>query len=324
MSSTNKNIAVIGSGLIGRSFTMLFASGGYSVTVYDVEPQQNQSAKEDIWRQLSMLESQGLLRGSLSKEQQFANISYTESLEKAVTGVFFIQECVPERLDIKQAVWTKVEKLMSPSTIMSSSTSAILPSKISEKLTHRNRFVVSHPTNPPFYAPATEVVPASWTDQDVVDTTVRLLKEVGQAPVVLKKEIRGFVLNRIQYAILAETWNLIRDGVVSPEDCDVIMSHGMGVRYAFMGPWETAYLNADGMYSYSERYADMIIGIQQDFKPPERMDGPTLDVIQKGMENVAGPVENLSVRRQWRDRRLIALAKLKAEMDKADAEAGRK
>lgn len=314
----NKKISVIGSGLIGRSFTMLFACGGYSVVVYDVEPAQCQSAKEDIWKQLNNLEKQGLLRGSLTKEQQFKNITYTNSLEESVSEAFFIQECVPERIEIKKAVWSKIEKIMNKKAVMSSSTSALLPSAISADLTHKNRFIVSHPTNPPFYAPATEVVPASWTDKDAIDTTVRVLKEVGQAPVVLKKEIRGFVLNRIQYAILAETWNLIRDGVVSPEDCDVIMSHGLGVRYAFMGPWETAYLNADGMYSYGERYADMIYGIQQDFKPPEKMSGPTLDVIQKGIENVAGPVENLAERRQWRDRRLVALAKLKSTMDEQD------
>jgi len=299
---------------------MLFASGGYRVSVYDVEPAQTQAAKVDIQKQLDKLDEQGLLRGSLSKEEQFANISYTESLENCVSGAFFIQECIPERLELKKSVWGKIETLMSKDAIMSSSTSALLPSLISEGLTHRNRFIVSHPTNPPFYAPATEVVPASWTDADVVEKTVALLKEIGQAPVVLKKEITGFVLNRIQYAILAETYNLIRDGVVSPEDCDVIMSQGLGMRYAFMGPWETAHLNADGMYSYRDRYADMIYGIQQDFKPPEKMGGETLDVIQHGMENVAGPLEHLEQRRQWRDRRLVALAKLKASLDKEEKE----
>ncbi len=203
---------------------------------------------------------------------------------------------------------------------MSSSTSALLPSLISAELAHKSRFIVSHPTNPPFYAPATEVVPASWTDKDVVEKTVKLIKEVGQAPVVLKKEITGFVLNRIQYAIMAEAYNLIRDGIVSPEDCDVIMSQGLGMRYAFMGPWETAHLNAEGMESYRVRYADMIYNIQQDFKPPEKMGGPTLDVIQRGMENIAGPLESLPERRQWRDRRLVALAKLKASLDKQDRE----
>ncbi|KAH9503700.1 Crystallin, lambda 1 [Bulinus truncatus] len=293
-------------------------SAGYKVVVYDIEPKQLEAAKNDIWMQLVSLEDQGLLRGKLTKEKQFENISTTTLLDECIRGAFFIQECVPEILELKRKVWSEVDKQISEKTIMSSSTSALLPSAISDGLKHKNRFIVSHPTNPPFYAPATEVVPASWTDPEVTERTFALLKEVGQVPVLIKKEVNGFVLNRIQYAIMGECYRLIRDGVVSPQDCDLIMSQGLGVRYAFMGPWETAYLNAEGMYSYRDRYADMILGIQQSFGPPERMDGPTLDIIQEDISKVAGPVENIAARRQWRDKRLTALAKLKKDLDNTD------
>ncbi|KAK0042763.1 lambda-crystallin [Biomphalaria pfeifferi] len=315
---SSQKIGVIGSGLIGRSFTMLFVSAGYKVVVFDIEQSQLEAAKKDIWKQLVALESQGLLRGKLTKEQQFENITTTSDLKECILGSFFIQECVPEILELKRKVWREVDSLIDAQTIMSSSTSALLPSAISEGLKHKNRFIVSHPTNPPFYAPATEVVPARWTDPEVTERTFALLKEVGQVPVLIKKEVDGFVLNRIQYAIMGECYRLIRDGVVSPQDCDLIMSQGLGVRYAFMGPFETAYLNAEGMYSYRDRYADMILGIQQSFGPPERMDGPTLDLIQQDIAKVAGPVEDIGTRRQWRDKRLIALAKLKRDMDKSE------
>ncbi|KAK3776417.1 hypothetical protein RRG08_023770 [Elysia crispata] len=317
---SKEKIGVIGSGLIGRSYTMLFISAGYNVTLYDILAEQTHAAKKDIWEQLKVLEKQGLLRGSLTPEKQFELITTTESLEECVHGAFFVQECVPERLEIKRNVWTKVDKIIDKSVIMSSSTSALLPSAISEGLENKNRFIVSHPTNPPFYAPATEVVPASWTDADVKERTIALLKEVGQVPVVLNKEIKGFVLNRIQYSIMGECYRLIRDGIVSPQDVDTIMSQGLGMRYAFMGPWETGYLNANGMIHYGEAYSDMILGIQQDFGPPERMEGPTLEYINESMRKLAGPEESIPKRRQWRDRRLTALAKLKKDMDKADAE----
>ncbi|GFO42714.1 lambda-crystallin-like protein [Plakobranchus ocellatus] len=320
MSNSSKKIGVIGSGLIGRSYTMLFISAGYRVTLYDILPEQTQSAKKDIWEQLGALEREGLLRGTLTRQQQFDLISTTQNLEECVKDAFFVQECVPENLEIKRSVWFKVDKLVDNNVILSSSTSALLPSVISEGLEYKNRFIVSHPTNPPFYAPATEVVPASWTDADVKEKTIALLKEVGQVPVVLNKEIKGFVLNRIQYSILGECYRLIRDGVVSPEDVDTIMSQGLGVRYAFMGPWETAYLNANGMLHYGELYSDMILGIQQDLGPPERMEGPTLEAVNEAMRKLAGPEETIPARRQWRDRRLTALAKLKKEMDKADGE----
>ncbi|XP_059141159.1 lambda-crystallin-like [Physella acuta] len=315
---SQQKIGVVGSGLIGRSFSMIYASAGYKVVIYDIQASQLESAQKDIWQQLVALEGQGLLRGTLTKEEQFNNISTTSCLKDCVSGAFLIQECVPEVLDLKRRVWADVDKLVSNDVILSSSTSALLPSAISEGLQHKNRFIISHPTNPPFYAPATEVVPASWTDPDVTERTLSLLKEVGQVPVLIKKEVPGFVLNRIQYAILGECFRLIRDGVVTTEDCDLIMSQGLGVRYAFMGPWETAYLNAEGMYSYSERYADMILNIQKDFGEPARMDGPTLDAIQQSLEKTSAKVEDLPARREWRNKRLIALAKLKQELNKAD------
>ncbi|CAG5119031.1 unnamed protein product [Candidula unifasciata] len=313
-----KKIGVIGSGLIGRSFAMLFASAGYKVVIFDIEPAQTRAAKEDIREQLASLEKNGLLKGSLSRQQQFDNISTTENLEECVKNAFFIQECVPERLDIKRKVWAQVDKLVGDDVILSSSTSALLPSAISEGLTHKNRFIISHPTNPPFYCPAIEVVPAGWTDPDVIEKTFTVLKESGLVPVLIKKEVPGFVLNRIQYAIIGECYRLIKDGVVSPEDCDTIMSQGLGLRYAFMGPWETGYLNAEGMLSYGERYADMILDIQKSFGPPERIEGPTLQAIHASMERLAGPVQDIQKRRQWRDKRLIALAKLKRDLDAED------
>uniref|UniRef100_A0A0B6YTV8 3-hydroxyacyl-CoA dehydrogenase NAD binding domain-containing protein n=1 Tax=Arion vulgaris TaxID=1028688 RepID=A0A0B6YTV8_9EUPU len=311
-------IAVIGSGLIGRSFSMLFASGGYRVVIFDIEPAQTKAAKNDIRQQLANLESNGLLKGTLTKEEQFDNISTTENLQDCLQDAFFIQECVPEQLELKRKVWAQIDSLVTGDVILSSSTSALLPSVISEGLVHRNRFIISHPTNPPFYVPAIEVVPAAWTDATVIEKTVSLLKESGLVPVVLKKEIPGFVLNRIQYAIMGECYRLIRDGVVNPIDCDTIMSQGLGMRYAFMGPWETGYLNAEGMISYGERYSDMILGIQNTFGPPVRMEGPTLQTIHSAMEELAGPVEDIQARRKWRDTRLISLAKLKRDFEKAD------
>ncbi|XP_070189700.1 lambda-crystallin-like isoform X2 [Littorina saxatilis] len=310
-------------GLIGRSFAMIFASGGYKVTLFDLEPDQVSKAKADIQTQLGSLEREGLLRGSLSVQQQFDLITGVTDLATCVKDAFFVLECVPERLDIKRSVWSQVDPLVTDDVILSSSTSALLPSAISEGLRHKDRFVICHPTNPPFYAPLVEVVPSQWTRADVVQTTMELLREVGQVPVLVKKEVAGFVLNRLQFAIMGEAWRLVRDGVISAGDLDKVMSSGLGTRYAFIGPWETAYLNAEGMDSYVERYADMIFDIQKHQESAEKMAlGPTLDAIKTDMEAVAGPISDLQTRRQWRDNRLAALAKLKVEMAAADQKAG--
>ena len=132
---------------------------------------------------------------------------------------------------------------------------------------HKAQFIVAHPCNPPYHTPMVELVPAPWTSQEVRDGARRLMQEVGQGPVSLSREVPGFVLNRMQYSILNECWRLIRDGVVSPQDLDVVMKDGMGMRYAFMGPMETIHLNAEGTQNYCDRYGDTIYNVSSDLGP---------------------------------------------------------
>ncbi|KAH3829971.1 hypothetical protein DPMN_103204 [Dreissena polymorpha] len=296
---------------------MLFAAAGYRVTVYDIEIRQLENAVSDIKMQLGDLERQGLLRGTLSADQQFQNIRTTTNFADAVKDVMYIQECVPERLDLKASVYAQADSLMSDRCILASSASALLPSKLAAGITHRNRFIVAHPTNPPFYAPLVELIPSPWADPDVVPTTNAIMEKLGQVPVVLKKEIEGFVLNRIQYSIMREAWGLIKDGVIDVDGVDKVMSAGLGRRYAFMGPFETAYLNADGMYVYAERYAAMIEGVMNTLKPTSTFGGPVLDQIQQELE-ARIPLDDLQKRRQWRDKRLAALSQLNKRLDGED------
>lgn len=157
-----------------------------------------------------------------------------------------LQECVFEQIDLKKDVFKQLDEIASNDVVLASSTSCFLPSLFSEGLKHKSQVVVAHPVNPPYYVPAVEIVPAPWTDPKVVERTRAIMIEIGQKPVTLKKEVPGFSLNRIQYAILDECWRQIADGVISVEDVDTVMSDGLGMRYAFMGPWETAHLNAKG------------------------------------------------------------------------------
>ncbi|KAL3882163.1 hypothetical protein ACJMK2_028531 [Sinanodonta woodiana] len=313
-------VGVVGSGLIGRSWSMLFAAAGYQVRIYDTDPSRMSQALEEIKLQLQDLDKRGLLRGELTADEQFSRITIATTLEECVKDSFFIQENVPEDAELKKKVHAELDKYIRSDAILASSTSAILPSIISEGLAHRNRFIVVHPTNPPFYAPMVELCSAPWTDPEVMETTRALMKEIGQQPVTINKEIDGFVLNRLQYAILGEGWRLIRDNVISVEDFDTVMKHGLGRRYAFMGPFETAYLNSEGWKVYSERYADMIYRIQKSFGEPEKMVGPTLDKVQEECNKMV-PMEKLQERRQWRDRRLTALAKLIKDMEEEDKQA---
>uniref|UniRef100_A0AAG5DH63 L-gulonate 3-dehydrogenase n=1 Tax=Anopheles atroparvus TaxID=41427 RepID=A0AAG5DH63_ANOAO len=305
-----EKVAIIGSGLIGRSWAMLFAGVGYQVTIYDIIPDIVQKALKETQEELDSLEKRGLIRGTLTAAEQFACIKGTAELKDAITDAIYVQECVPERLDIKKKLYNEVDRLVGPNTILASSTSTFMPSLLSEEMKHRAQVLVAHPVNPPYYVPLVEIVPAPWTKSEYTTKARELMTEIGQKPVTLSRQIEGFALNRIQYAILNETWRLVADGILNVKDIDVVMSEGLGMRYAFLGPLETAHLNAEGMLNYCERYSNTIFSVSATMGPTPRMEGKVAEQVAKELEEMV-PIDKLPERRAWRDACLTKLAQLK-------------
>lgn len=305
-------VGIIGSGLIGRSWAMLFAGAGYTVDLFDVDDSKVDEALNDIEAQLANLEKKGLLRGTLTSKQQHQLIKKCSTMSECLKGAIHVQECVFENLELKQKVFLEMDKLVDDRTVLCSSTSCFPPSAFTKEMKHRSQAIVGHPVNPPYYVPLVEIVPAPWTSPDVAIRTRALMKEIGQKPVLLKKEVEGFVLNRIQYAILNECWRLIQDGVVDTADMDTVMSEGLGMRYAFLGPLETAHLNAEGMLEYADKYAKGIVKVSKTFGPVPTYDGPTLTKVNAELLQKV-PLKDLQKRRQWRDTKLAELAKLKKQ-----------
>nr|CAB3233949.1 lambda-crystallin-like [Phallusia mammillata] len=318
MENSQKKVGIIGSGLIGRSWAMLFAGAGYTVKMYDVLEEQLQDAMISIRGQITDLESQGLLRGSLSADVQCSLITTSNNIADVVKDAVHIQECVPENIDLKKKVLKSVsDACTSNSTVICSSTSCILPSKIFSHLPRVGQCIVAHPCNPPYHCPLTEIVPHPQTEQSVIIKTKAIMAEIGQTPVMLNREVDGFGLNRIQYAILNESWRLVEDGIMSPEDVDKIFTDGLGMRYAFIGPYQTIHLNAEGTKNYMERYSESIIRVSKSFGPVPTFDGKSLNSIHESISSeIPSTPADLEKKRKWRDERLVALSKLKQEMDK--------
>ncbi|OQV17806.1 Lambda-crystallin-like protein [Hypsibius exemplaris] len=313
----SEKVGIIGSGLIGRSWAMLFAAGGFRVSLYDSQENAVAEARKLILQQLTTLQQQGLLRGTLSVEAQFELITEAHSLEDCVTNASYIQECVPENLELKIKLFTLIDQFVDdPDMVLASSSSCIPPSQFSENLTHRAQVLVAHPVNPPYFVPLVELVPAPWTLPHITDKARAYQTKIGQSAVTLRREIPGFALNRIQYAILNECWRLVADKVLSPEDVDTVMKDGLGPRYAFMGPFETIHLNAEGVTSYCDRYADTIYRVSETFGPTPTMTpgGDVCNEIEKEIVKTI-PIAELAARRQWRDDRLAELSKLKRNVN---------
>ncbi|KAM9850976.1 lambda-crystallin homolog [Aulostomus maculatus] len=310
-----KIVTIIGSGLIGRSWAMVFASGGCTVKIYDNQPGQAANAIVEIRKQLEELEEAHMLRGELSAMKQLALLSSYDDLAQALEGAFFVQECVFEQLEVKQNVFQDIERLVGKNVILSSSTSCLVPSNVFSKVQNRTRCLVSHPVNPPYYVKLVELVPHPETAEDTMDTTHALMTKVGQAPVRLRKEIDGFALNRVQAAIIAESWRLVQDGIISVKDIDLVMSEGLGMRYAFIGPMETMHLNApEGLEDYMKRYGEGIQRVLNSFGPvPEFCGEGARSVVNEMCELIPKDQQHLSARRERRDQLLMGLAELKKD-----------
>lgn len=294
---------------------MLFASGGFKVKLYDIEQQQITNALENIRKEMKLLEQAGSLKGSLGVEEQLSLISGCSNLQEAVEGAMHIQECVPENLELKKKIFAQLDRIIDDRVVLSSSSSCLLPSKLFSGLAHVKQCIVAHPVNPPYYVPLVELVPHPETAPATVDRTYALMKKLGQSPVRMLKEVDGFALNRLQYAIISEAWRLVEEGIISPSDLDLVMSDGLGMRYAFIGPLETMHLNAEGMLNYCDRYGEGMKRVLKTFGPTPEFSGATAAKVNQAMcMKVPDDPVHLAARRQWRDECLMKLAKLKGQM----------
>jgi 3-hydroxyacyl-CoA dehydrogenase len=294
-------VSIVGTGLVGRAWAMVFARSGWEARLWDPLPGVAEHALALCRTGLDDLAARGLCDNPAAA---FARLSVHESLEDALDGVALVQESGPERLDVKQALFRNLDRVAARGTPLASSTSAIRCSLWSEELPGRARCLVGHPVNPPHLVPLVELSGAPWTDPAVVERCRAIYAAVGQAPVTVRKEVDGFVLNRLQAALLSEAFRLVEEGVMSPADVDLTVTKGLGMRWAFMGPFETIELNAPGgIPDYVQRFRGFLELIPRDPPKPEVFADEAVAQIMAEWT----PTTDTEAKMRWRDQRLAAL-----------------
>ncbi|WP_448192273.1 3-hydroxyacyl-CoA dehydrogenase [Azospirillum sp. sgz301742] len=298
-------IGIVGAGLIGRAWAIVFARAGCTVRITDASRAAATAALGIIGESLRDLHGAGLL--DEAPDAVLARISIAGDLAGAVAGADYVQENLPEVLDLKRAVFAEMDRLAKPDAILASSTSAIPGSAFTEGLAGRQRCLVAHPVNPPHLVPLVELCRTPWTADDVVARARALHEQAGQVPVTVEREVEGFVLNRLQGALLNEALKLVAHGYISAEDLDKTVRDGLGLRWAFMGPFETIDLNAPaGVADYGARYGGFYDRLAAEPLPPCGWQHPVVKKID-AERRAALPADRLGERQAWRDRRLMAL-----------------
>ena len=297
-------VAIIGAGSIGTSWAIVFARGGHPVAVHDPDPQRLTAAVEEIAGRLAALEAAGLLEEN--SQEIGARVTMHDQLTTALVGAVHVQECAPERLELKRELFESLDALTDPRTVLASSSSALTISETAGQLPGRARCLVVHPANPPHLLPVVELVPAPFTDPQVTERTFALLQAAGMSPVHVRREVEGFVYNRLQGAVLREAYCLVRDGVISVDDLDRVMREGLGRRWAVIGPFETSDLNTrGGIAEHAKRmgpaYARM--GAERGQDDPWE-DELVAEVAAQ--RRALLPLSEWADRVDWRDRALIA------------------
>lgn len=300
-------VALVGAGLVGSSWAVVFARAGFEVRVHDLQPGQLARSREAVAGAVAALAGAGLLRGSPAEVT--GRVSFEPQLEAALDGAGYVQESAVESLAVKRELFARLDALAAPAAILASSTSAFATSSFADGLPGRARCLVAHPVNPPHLVPFVEVCPAPFTDPAVVERTLALMGEVGQSPIHVRREIHGFVLNRLQWSLLGEAYRMVAAGVATAEDVDRAIRDGLGRRWAFMGPFEVGDLNAPGgLGDYLHRFGDTIEQIDASRQgEPLRLDPAVVARLDAELR-ARWPQDARAARLAARDRRLLGLS----------------
>lgn len=305
--------AIVGCGLIGRGWAAAFARAGWSVALWDRDAQACEAAVAAVAAALAEMAAAGLPAAAGGA----GPVAARPDLAAALDGAAYVQESIGEDRAAKAALFAALDAHAPAGALIGSSTSTIAGSLFLADLPGRHRCMVAHPANPPHLMPVVELVPSPWHTAAEVAAFAGVLEAIGQVPVVLHKEIEGFVMNRLQTAVVNEAVALVAAGVIDPAGLDAVMKHSLGLRWALMGPFETMDLNApEGFLDYATRYGHHYQRMGRQLSVADDWPAEALEQIEAA-RRAAVPAGTVGARMAWRDRALMRLLALRQTMDGA-------
>lgn len=296
-----RRIACVGAGLIGHSWATLFAVKGLSVNLQDLKERTLIGAVTDIESNVKFLAEKGVIRRG-EAEAALKRIRTTTSLSDAVRDADYVQESVFESYEVKRKIFGQMDAEAPPEAILASSSSALLMSKIQKAILKPERCLIAHPFNPPHLIPLVELVPGKKTSPKTIKTTYEFMMKMGKVPVMLKKEVPGYIANRLSRRLYEEAVDLVDNGVATVEDVDRALSAGPGIRWAIMGPHLMYHLGGGpgGIEHFFE-----VFGKYYNFRPS------TVKKVIKGVKEMeVVRTKSMEELVRWRDGKLIELLKI--------------
>lgn len=304
----------IGGGVIGRSWAIVAARAGFETHVADIDKDALDRARAGLEDALSTLELKPSEIAALR-----SRIRFHEGLDGPLKDADYVQESIAEDADQKRSLLEELAGRTTDACTLASSSSSLLPEAFCEDLEAAERIIVAHPFNPPHLVPLVELVPSAKTSPATIAHARRILTSAGQHAVLLKRPIKGYVGNRLQAAVVNEAMHLVAEGVMSPADIDATLSIGLARRWAFMGPFETMDLNADGgVGEYMSKYGPVYNAIGADLKVAAPWSADAVAEVTRDRRSSA-PVDTLAHQRAIRDRRLARLNAFLRTCDCANA-----
>lgn len=311
-------VSIVGSGSIGVAFAVHFARAGFAVRMWDALPGAFDRARVDLADRVGMLDRAGML--SEQPEALFARVSFHEILFEALQSADLVQECAPEKLDIKRELFQLIGAFSEPHAVLASSSSAIVSSEFATATHARERVLIAHPGNPPYLLPVIELVPSRFTSEETVHRAEEIYRAAGSRPVRVRSEIEGFLFNRLQGALLREAYCLVRDGVATVDDIDEVVRNGLGRRWAVIGPFETVDLNTrGGIVAHAEKMGPAYerMGASRGQHDPWTTD---LVAQVEAERRALLPLDQWDERVRWRDEKLVRIARALQDASHAETE----